>query len=113
MNVDASEAEQQAAKDFLDWLYTSENGTHFLFDEFGFIPVVDGIEAPDMDPLSASVAEAVSSGNTIPWTYNTEWPTGFITAYLVSIAEEFFVSDMTGTEFLDILTDAFVTAANE
>ena len=113
VNVDASEAEQQAAKDFLDWLYTSENGTHFLFDEFGFIPVVDGIEAPDMDPLSASVAEAVSSGNTIPWTYNTEWPTGFITAYLVSIAEEFFVSDMTGTEFLDILTDAFVTAANE
>ena len=55
----------------------------------------------------------MSSGNTIPWTYNTEWPTGFITAYLVSIAEEFFVSDMTGTEFLDTLTDAFVTAANE
>lgn len=113
VNADASEAEQQAAKDFLDWLYTSESGTHFLFDEFGFLPVVNDIEVPDLDPLSAAVAEAVNSGNTIPWTYNVEWPAGFITAYLVPIAEEFFISDMTGTEFLDTLTDAFVEGANE
>ena len=113
VNTDASDSEKQLAKDFLNWLYTSETGTHYLMDEFGFIPVVDGMTSENLDPLSTVVSEAIAEGNIIPWTFNEEWPAGIITTYLVQNAEEFFTTDMSGEDFLNRLTESFVTAANE
>ena len=54
VNADASEEEQQLGKDFLDWLYTSETGTDYLMNKFGFLPVVDGMTSDKLDPISAS-----------------------------------------------------------
>ncbi len=113
VNTDASDSDKQLAKDFLNWLYTSETGTDYLLNKFGFIPVVDGMEADNLDPLSQAVSDAVAEGNIIPWTFNEEWPAGIITTYLVQNAEEYFSSDMTTDEFLRALNDSFVTAANE
>lgn len=111
LNNDASDAEKQLGADFLTWLYTSETGTHYLMDEFGFLPVVDGMESTSLDPLSASVADAIASGNILPWTFNTEWPASIIMNDLTPIAEAFFTSDMTEEELLTQLNDAFVAAA--
>lgn len=113
VNTDASDSDKQLAKDFLNWLYTSETGTDYLTNKFGFIPVVDGMEADNLDPLSQAVSDAIAEGNIIPWTFNEEWPAGIITTYLVQNAEEYFSSDMTTDEFLKALNDSFVTAANE
>ena len=52
VNTDASDSDKQLAKDFLNWLYTSETGADYLTNKFGFIPVVDGMEADNLDPLS-------------------------------------------------------------
>lgn len=108
-----SDSDKQLAKDFLNWLYTSETGADYLTNKFGFIPVVDGMEADNLDPLSQAVSDAIAEGNIIPWTFNEEWPAGIITTYLVQNAEEYFSSDMTTDEFLRALNDSFVTAANE
>ena len=113
VNTDASDSDKQLAKDFLNWLYTSETGADYLTNKFGFIPVVDGMEADNLDPLSQAVSDAIAEGNIIPWTFNEEWPAGIITTYLVQNAEEYFSSDMTTDEFLKALNDSFVTAANE
>lgn len=113
VNADASEDEQKLGKDFLNWLYTSETGTHYLMDEFGFLPVVDGMTSESLDPISACVAEAIAAGNIVDWTFNTEWPASVIMNNLVPVAEAFFTSDMTDAELLRQLNDAFVTAANE
>lgn len=113
VNTDASDSDKQLAKDFLNWLYTSETGADYLTNKFGFIPVVDGMEADNLDPLSKAVSDAIAEGNIIPWTFNEEWPAGIITTYLVQNAEEYFSSDMTTDEFLRALNDSFVTAANE
>ncbi len=113
VNTDASDSDKQLAKDFLNWLYASETGADYLTNKFGFIPVVDGMEADNLDPLSQAVSDAVAEGNIIPWTFNEEWPAGIITTYLVQNAEEYFSSDMTVDEFLRALNDSFVTAANE
>ena len=91
VNADASEEEQQLGKDFLNWLYTSETGTDYLMNKFGFLPVVDGMTSDKLDPISASV----------------------IMNDLVPVAEEFFTTDMTEADFLTALNDAFVTAAAE
>ena len=112
VNGDASEAEQQLGKDFLNWLYGSETGADYLMNKFGFLPVVDGMTSEKLDPISASLADAIAEGNVIDWTFNTEWPVSFITTNLQPLAEEFFTTDMSEADFLAKLTEAFVTAAN-
>ena len=78
-------------------------------EEFGFIPVVSGMESPKLDPLSQSVSEYAEAGKTIGWP-NSHWPTGIVDVYLVPVAQEFFTTDMTADEFLAALTNAFVEA---
>jgi len=111
VNADASAEEQQLALDFLNWLYTSETGIHYMMDEFGFIPVLNGMESANMDPLSAAVAESITAGNILPWTFNTEWPAGIISVDLAPIAQQFFTSDMSETDYLNAINDAFLKYA--
>ena len=109
INTDAADEEKAAAKAFLEWLYTSETGQDYLMNKFGFVPVVEGMVSENLDPLSTSVANAAAEGNTIPWSLSN-WPAGISTS-LAPIVSQFFVSDMTGTELVNQLNDAFVAAA--
>lgn len=110
VNGQASPEEIQAGKDFLTWLYTSETGKRYITEEFGFIPVVKGMESSSMDPLSAEVARYVAEGKTLPWATNL-YPAGIVDAHLKGVAEKFFTTDMTPEEFLTEL-DAAWAAAN-
>jgi len=111
VNSQATDEEIAAAKVFLDWLYTSDTGKTYVMDEFEFIPVVDGMTSTTLDPISQSVADYVAAGKTIVWSLNN-WPAGIIATYLQPVAEQFFTTDMTVTEFLNALNDAFVEAAS-
>ena len=108
INVDASDGEKSMAKDFLEWLYTSDKGKDYLMNQFGFVPVVDGMTSDKLDPLSKSISEA--SKDSIPWVMSN-WPAGIITTSLSPITQEFFTNpSMTGEELIDKLNDAFVNA---
>ena len=109
INTDASEAEKNSAKQFLEWLYTSETGKNYLMAEFGFVPVVEGMTSETLDPISTSVAAAAAKGDTIPWSM-ANWPAG-ISSSLAPIVMQFYVSDMSGEELVNQLNDAFVEAA--
>lgn len=63
---------KEEAKEFLEWLVTSERGRYYLVEEFGFVSGLTSIEAPEeiVGPLSAAVAEAVQAGKVLGW----EWP---------------------------------------
>jgi len=112
VNTTAEVEEQQAGKDFLNWLYTSETGKNYLMKEFGFMPVVAGMENANMDSISQSVADAAAAGKTIGWPM-AKWPAGIVDVYLLPIAQEFFTTDMTAEDFLTKLTDAFVQAGQQ
>ena len=112
INGDAPEEEQALGRDFLNWFYGSPTGIDYQMNKFGFLPVASGMESTSLDPISASVAEAIAQGNIIDWTFNTDWPAGVIMNDLVPVAEEFFTTQMSGEDLLNALTDAFVTAAN-
>lgn len=112
VNSQATDAEIQAGKDFINWLYTSETGKNYLMKEFGFIPVVSTMTNDKLDPLSQSVSEYAAAGKTISWPMSF-WPAGIVDVYLVPVAQEFFTTDMTAEQFLDALTNAFVEAGNK
>ncbi len=66
VNSKASDAEKTAAKEFLNWLYQSEEGKDIIVNSFGFIPVFDnyGDLAPT-DPLSKAVVDLGASGKVV------------------------------------------------
>ncbi|MFT3985624.1 MAG: ABC transporter substrate-binding protein [Lachnospiraceae bacterium] len=109
VNSQAPEGEIQAGKDFINWLYTSDTGKNYLMNEFGFIPVVEDMSNENLDSLSQEVARFTEEGKTISWPMS-DWPAGIVDVYLVPIAEEFFTTDMTGTELLIALENAFSEA---
>ena len=62
----------EEAKDFLEWLVTSERGKYYLTDVFGFVPGLStmSVSEEQVGPLSAAVSEAIVEGKTLGW----EWP---------------------------------------
>lgn len=63
---------KEEAKDFLEWLVTSERGKYYLTDVFGFIPGLTSITVSEeiVGPLSAAVSKAVAENKALGW----EWP---------------------------------------
>ena len=69
----ATAAEQQAAADFLWWLFSTEKGKTFVTDELGFIAPFDTFsadETPD-DPLAKEVVRWLNNDKVvnIPWNF--------------------------------------------
>ena len=77
INSKASEQEQQAAADFIYWLYSSKTGKDYVTNKLGFIAPFDTFsdnERPS-DPLAKEVLRWMNKENTetIPW-YFTLFP---------------------------------------
>ncbi|MDK8762939.1 ABC transporter substrate-binding protein [Corynebacterium sp. MSK218] len=73
INSEASEADQQATKDFVDWLFTSDAGKEHVVNDLGFIAPFESYteeDTPD-DPLAKQVAEAIANKDltTYPWNF--------------------------------------------
>lgn len=73
INAKADEAEQQAAADFLYWLYSSESGKNYVTNSLGFIAPFDTFsdaETPD-DPLTREVLDWMDEEGivNIPWNF--------------------------------------------
>lgn len=77
VNSKASKEEQQAAKDFIYWLYSSEQGKKFVSEKLGFISPFDTFDDTEVpsDPLAKEVKNWMDkqSVTTIPW-YFTVFP---------------------------------------
>ena len=73
VNSEASEVDQQATKDFVDWMFTSEAGKEHVVKDLGFIAPFESYTAEDTpnDPLSEQVAEAIANKDltTYPWNF--------------------------------------------
>lgn len=77
VNNKGTAAEQAAAKDFLNWLYTSEKGKDYIVNKFFFIPPFKGYESlQPKDPLGAAVKRYAEAGKTTPWVF-MGYPTGW------------------------------------
>ncbi|MCU9615029.1 ABC transporter substrate-binding protein [Caldibacillus lycopersici] len=70
VNKNAGDEVVAAAKDFLDWMYTSETGKEAVMNDFKFIPAYEGYDPAQIaDPLSQEIYKYASEGNTIGWVF--------------------------------------------
>jgi raffinose/stachyose/melibiose transport system substrate-binding protein len=70
VNKKSDEKVVEAAKDFLDWMYTSETGKTAVMEDFKFIPAYEGYDTAKIsDPISQEIYKYASAGNTIGWTF--------------------------------------------
>lgn len=77
VNNKVSQEQQKAAKDFLNWLYTSDKGKDFVVNKFSFVPALKGYEKfPQKTSLNAAVNRYVEAKKTTPWVF-MGYPTGW------------------------------------
>ncbi|GAA1181900.1 Maltose-binding periplasmic protein precursor [Corynebacterium glaucum] len=73
VNSRASEEDQQATRDFLNWLFLSDRGKELVVDELGFIAPFENYGPDDVpdDPLARQVQEALADEEqeAIPWDF--------------------------------------------
>lgn len=60
-----SEAQVQAAKDFLNWLVFDADGNAFLTEKCAVVPAYNNINADALDPLSISVKQYADEGKLV------------------------------------------------
>ncbi|MBP1047620.1 carbohydrate ABC transporter substrate-binding protein [Enterococcus sp. BWM-S5] len=77
VNPNGSDEEVQAAKDFLDYLYTSDEGKQIVLEEFKFVPAYEGYDTEKIsDPLSKDVYTYYTDGKTTGWVF-MGYPSGW------------------------------------
>lgn len=73
VNKKASEEDQKATRDFLNWLFLSDRGKELVVNDLGFIAPFQnyGVDDVPADPLARQVQEALSDDTTeaLPWDF--------------------------------------------
>ena len=107
-SADTSDAERQAALDFLNWIVNDKDGNAFLTEKCALVPAFDNIEATSLDPLSLSVKTYADAGNLIP-TYNY-LPDDHMTVVGQEIMQKYLDEAMDRTALADSVVEYFKTA---
>ena len=99
VNSKSSDAEKKAAKDFLNWLYQSDEGKQIVVNDLGFFPAfVNYDDVTISDPLSAEVMRYVDAGKTIPWVFSGQ-PSGWDSKVAANI-QNYLAGNMTWDEVI-------------
>ena len=73
INANATTEEQQAAADFIYWMYSSEKGKKYVTEEFGFIAPFDTFEDSELptDPLAREIVRWMEKPGVqaVPWNF--------------------------------------------
>lgn len=105
---EASEAEQDASKEFLNWLVFDETGQDYVVNKFNFIPVFDNIEVVPEDSVSRSVLKYMEEENTLEW-INTYYPPD-ASASMGASLQKFLAGNTDRAGFIDELEDYWKNA---
>lgn len=80
VNSQSKDAQKAAAKEFLNWLYQSDEGKSIVINEFYFIPPFTNYQGLEpSDALGKAVKSFADAGKTMPWVFMgfpTDWGMG-------------------------------------
>ncbi|MDC4232716.1 ABC transporter substrate-binding protein [Actinomyces sp. B33] len=110
VNSKASEADQKASKDFMDWLITSEKGKKFMVEDLGFIPPFNtfGDDERPSDPLAQEVIASMANPQTttIPWVFTT-FPSQSFKDDFGAALSQYAAGQMDWTEVVDLFVSGW------
>nr|WP_304213999.1 ABC transporter substrate-binding protein [Fredinandcohnia onubensis] len=110
VNKNSDEKEIQASKDFLDWMYTSEEGKQLVLEELKFMPAYEGYDAEKIaDPISRDLYKYSTEGNNIGWIYRGS-PQGWHEESLAVNIQQYFAGEMTWDEVISKAKQDWETA---
>ena len=105
VNANSSTADKAAAKDFLNWLYTSEKGKDYVVNKFFFIPPLKGYEGFEpKDPLGQDITRFANEGRTMSWVF-MGYPTGWGMEVLGTEIQKYLAGDITWEEVVTTSVD--------
>ena len=102
VNKNKNEEVKDAAKDFLSWLYTSEEGKKIVINDFGFIPALKGYKGEDLEPnnpLAKDVLKYSNQDRTMPWVF-MGYPSGWGMNVLGTNIQSYLAGDMTWDQLI-------------
>jgi len=101
VNLNSSDADKAAAKDFINWLYTSDAGKDYVVNKFFFIPPLKGYEGFEpKDPLGQDITRFANEGRTMPWVF-MGYPTGWGMEVLGTEIQKYLAGDVTWDELVE------------
>lgn len=102
VNKTSSDVDKQAAKDFLNWLFQSEDGKRIVVEELGCIPAFDNYDGLEQNnALSQAVVRYIEEGKTMPWVFSG-YPNGYEARAAASV-QGYFAGDMTWEQCIDTM----------
>lgn len=105
VNKTAKDADKKAAKDFLNWLYTSKEGKDIIVNKFFFIPPLKGYEG--LEPNNAigkAIKKYATEGKTISWVF-MGYPTGWGQDVLGAELQKYFAGTESWDQVLQVAKD--------
>lgn len=98
------------AKQFLNWMYTSETGKRYVLEEFKFIPAYEGYDISKVsDPLARDILDFSARGKTLPWVF-MGYPTGWGMNVLGVDIQKYVADKMTWDELIAHTTEEWEKA---
>ncbi len=108
INKDSDAAKKATAKDFLNWLYTSDEGKNIVVNEMFFIPPMSGYDdVQPADPLAQDILKFASEGRTMPWVfmgYPTDWGQSVVGEQI----QKYYAGETTWEELVQTAKDKWV-----
>ncbi|MEA4897875.1 ABC transporter substrate-binding protein [Bacillota bacterium Meth-B3] len=109
LNGGASEAEQKAAKDFLDYMATTPEGADYMVNQAGMVPAFKSVTLKPTGQFSAALVEASARGGNYNWRFGS-MPDGFAQNHLGPVFDLFAQDHSDVNVLIQDLTDTIAKA---
>lgn len=107
INSEMDEQVVEASKDFVNWMYMSDEGQTALVEEFQYIPPQEGYEVESItNPVSQTIYQAMLDGNNAAMTHN-QVPNGWFQAVLFPEYQRYLNGDISWDEFEQNSSEGF------
>jgi len=97
----------EASKDFLNWMYLSEEGQNAIVNEMNFVPPQEGYDVESIsDPVSQKIYQSLLDGETAAMTHN-QYPNGWFQLVLYPEFQRYLDNNSTWEEFEENTSQSF------
>jgi raffinose/stachyose/melibiose transport system substrate-binding protein len=111
VNAQSTPAEQEAAREFINFMTISDTGQRYAVEEFGYIPAYRGVSAEGLGGVGKDILAYAEDDDTIPWVFG-QWPDGFAQQDAFNNLQAYVAGRQSWDETLEALDEAWRDKSN-